>query len=139
MQAPEILGPPLAKMVGKRTFDFPHQPGTRNSHLAARLHEPSEVVQVQVVRPVVEEGVNAHDGVEEVRGERQRPGVRMDREHAVLDAGIPDALEVLRGAEPQVGGPDLHAEFAAQEDRRQCPPAAEVQHPHAGPQVQRRR
>src|SRR5262249_19754040 len=29
--------------------------------------------------------------------------------------------------------------FATQKDRRRCPSAAEVQHPHAGPQVQRRR
>ena len=79
----------------------------------------------------------AHDGVEELRGERQRPGVGVDREDAVLDAGVPDALEVLGGAEPQVGGPDLHAELAAQEDRRHRPPAAEVQDPHAGPQVER--
>ena len=135
----QILGPPLAKMLGNRAVDLPHQPGPGDSDRAARLHEPGEVVQVQVVRAVVEERVDAHDGVEELRGERQRPGVGVDREHAVLDAGIPDALEVLRGAEPQVGGPDLHAELAAQEDRRRRPPAAEVQHPHAGPQVQRRR
>ena len=139
MQAPEILGPPLAKMIGNRTFDFLHQSGPGNSHRAARLHKLSEVVQVQVVRPVVREGIDAHDGVEELRGERQRPGIGMDRKHAVLDAGIPDALDVLRGAEPQVGCPNLHAEFAPQKDRRRRPSAAEVQHPHAGPQVQRRR
>jgi hypothetical protein len=60
----------------------------------------------------------------------------VDREDPVLDLGVPDALKVLRGAEPQVGGPDLHAELAAEEDRRDCPAAAEVQHPHAGPQVE---
>ena len=53
MQAPEILGPPLAKMLGNGTVDFLHQPGPGNSDLAARLHKPGEVVQVQVVRPVV--------------------------------------------------------------------------------------
>ena len=78
-----------------------------------------------------------HDGVEELRGERQRPGVGVDRKDAVLDPGIPDALKFLRGAEPQVGGPDLHAELAPKEDGR-CPAAAtEVQHAHAGPQVHR--
>src|SRR2546422_499423 len=34
---------------------------------------------------------------------------------------------------------DLHAELAAEEDRRRRPPAAEVEHPQAGPQVQRGR
>src|SRR3989442_9019173 len=62
----------------------------------------------------------------------------MDRKHAVLDAGIPDSLDVLRDAEPQVGCPNLHAKFAVQKDRRRRPSATEVQHPHAGPQVQRR-
>ena len=57
-----------------------------------------------VVRPVVAEIADAHDGIEEVLGERQRPGVRVDGKHAVLGAGIADALEVLRGALPQVGG-----------------------------------
>src|SRR5262245_11938476 len=60
----------------------------------------------------------------------------MDWKHSVLDAGIADALEVLRGAEPQIGGPDLGAKLSAQEDRRQRAPAAKVQHSHAGPQVQ---
>ena len=41
MQAPEILGPPVAKMLGRSSLDFFHQPGTSNSHLAARLHKPS--------------------------------------------------------------------------------------------------
>jgi hypothetical protein len=53
--------------------------------------------------------IDAYDGVEEVRGERQRAGVGVDRENAVRDAGIADALAV-------VGDPNLHAEFAAQED-----------------------
>src|SRR5207244_4428278 len=38
MQAPEILGPPLTKMLGRRPLDFSHQPGTRYSHRSARLH-----------------------------------------------------------------------------------------------------
>ena len=59
---------------------------------SARLHELGEVVEVQVVRPEVREGVDADDGVEEAGGERQRPGVGVEREHAVLDPGVPDAL-----------------------------------------------
>jgi len=89
------------------------------------------------VRPIVNEGIDADDRVEELVCERQRPSVCMDRKNAIFDARIPDALEILRGAEPQVGGPNLHAEFAAQEDRRHRPPASEVQDPHAGPQNQR--
>src|SRR5262245_49669141 len=60
----------------------------------------------------------------------------MNWKDPVFDPGIPDALEVLRGAEPQIGGPDLDAELSAQEDRRQRAPGAEVQNSHARPQVQ---
>src|SRR4029453_7174274 len=49
--------------------------------------------------------------------------------------GIPDAAKVLRGAEPEVGGPDLHTELAAHEDRGHRSSAPEVQHPHTGSQV----
>ena len=55
MQAPEILGPPLVKMFRNRTFDFLHQPGPGDSNRAARLDKPSEVVQVQVICPEVNE------------------------------------------------------------------------------------
>ena len=41
-------------------------------------------------------------------------------------AGIPDSLEVFRGAVPQVGCPHLHTIFAPQKDRRRCPPFAET-------------
>jgi hypothetical protein len=118
MQAPEISRPPFLKMVGNLTFDFLHQSSSGNSHRAARLHKTSEVVQVQVVCSVVRERIDAHDGVEEFVGERQRTGIRVDRENTVLNAGIPDALDVLRGAKPQVGCPHLHAKFATQKDRR---------------------
>src|SRR4030095_16050832 len=118
MQAPDVLSPPLAKMLGNEALDFMHQPGTRNSHRPIRFNKPSQVVQVQIVRPVIEEGIDAHDSVEELRGERQRSGVCMDRKHAVLDAGITDALDVLRRAEPEVGCPNLDTELAAQKNRR---------------------
>ena len=42
-----------------------------------------------------------------------------DREDAVLHTGVPNALDVLRGAEPQVCCPDPHAEFAQEQHRRQ--------------------
>src|SRR6185503_7871747 len=63
------------------------------------------------------------------------PGIRMDWEDAVFDAGIADSLPVLRDAEPKIGCPNLHAKFAAQEDGRRGASAAEIQHPHAGPQI----
>ena len=85
-------------MIGQRAVDFLHQSGAGNAQHASWLHEPGEVVQVQVVGPVVKEGIDGHDGVEEPGRERQRPGIGVDRKHAVLDAGIADALEVLRAA-----------------------------------------
>ena len=139
METPEVLGPPLLKMIGNRTFDLLHQSGSGNSHKAAGPHEMGEVVQIQVVGPEVRERINAHDGVEEVPGEWQRPGIRMDRIHAVQGARVPDALDILRGADPKVGCPDLHAKFTMQKDRRRRPATAEVQHPHGGSQVQRHR
>src|SRR5439155_6452565 len=125
-------------MLGRSPLDFSHQPSTGNSHWAARLHKPCEVVQVQIIRPVVRKAIDAHDSVEELSGERQRPGVRMNRKHAVFDPGIPNTLHVLRGAEPEVRCPNLSAEFSPQEHRRRCSSAAEIQYAHAGPQVQRR-
>src|SRR4051812_13606409 len=100
MQAPQIRSPPLAKMLGYGPINFPHHPSTRNSHLAARPHKSSQVVQVQVVGSVVNVRIDRHDGVEEIHSERQRTGVCMDRKDAILYAGIPDSLDILRGAEP---------------------------------------
>src|SRR5205807_1741056 len=97
MKAPgEILGPPPLKVIGNRTVDLLHQPRPGDRYRATRLHEPREVVQIQVVRAVVEERVDRHDRVEELRGEWQRPRISVDREHAVLDAGVPDPPQVLR-------------------------------------------
>src|SRR5688500_16740222 len=117
MKRPQILRPPLTKMVWKRSFDLSNQPSTGNSYRATGFHEMSEVVQVQVIGPVVVERVDRHDGVEEVRGERQRPGVGMDGKYAAFDAGIPNALNVLRGAEPKVSRPNFHTEFSPQKNR----------------------
>jgi hypothetical protein len=62
---------------------------------------------------------------------------KVDREHPVVDLGVEGPPVVLRGAEPQVGRPHLHAELAPEENRRQRPPAAQVQHAQAGAQVER--
>src|ERR1700682_3738264 len=100
MKTREFRGPPPAKMFGRGPSIFLNQPSARNSNLAAWLDKPCEVVQVEIVRPVVAVGINTRDGVEELRCERQRPGIGVDRENAVLHAGIPDSLDVLRDAEP---------------------------------------
>jgi hypothetical protein len=133
VEGPQILGPPRSQMFGNSPFDLSNQSGPGDADGCAWLYELSEVIQVQVIRPVVVKGVDAHDGVEEAGGKRQRPGIGVDREHAVLYPGILDALNVLCGANPQVGRPHLHAEFTSQENGRGCPPAAEVQDPHSGP------
>lgn len=104
-------------MFGKRTFDFLNQPSARNPYLAAWLDKPREVVQTEIVRSVVAEGINTHDGVEELRAERQLSGIGVDWEHSILYTGIPDSLQVLRDVEPEVGGPNLNPKFPAQEDR----------------------
>jgi hypothetical protein len=95
METPEILGPSLLKMIGNRTFDLLHQSSPGYTYRAAWLHKLSEVIQVKVVRPVVRKGINAQDGVEELRGEGQRTGVGMDWKYALLETRIPDSLHVL--------------------------------------------
>src|SRR6516162_4344569 len=121
-------------MFGNRTFDFLHYSGPGDSDRTARFHEMREVVEVEVVRPKIREGVDTHDGVEEVRRERERSGIGMERENAILDAGIQNSLHIVRGGNPQIGGPNLYAKFAVEKNRRRGPAAAEVEHPHAGPQ-----
>src|SRR5712692_3849387 len=103
-------------MIRKETVNFPHQPCTRNSDRAARLHEPSEVVQIQVVRPEINKGVDADHRVEKVWSEGKRARIGVKRKDAILDARIPDALHVLRSAEPKVRSPHLRPEFASQKD-----------------------
>src|SRR5580765_2699905 len=103
-------------MIGRGTFDFPDQSGTRNSHRAARLHKPSEVVQVQVVGPEITDGVYTDNGIEKIRGKRERPCVGTQRKHSILDACIPDALDVLLSTKPKVGSPDLHPELPPQKN-----------------------
>jgi hypothetical protein len=60
-----------AKLFRKGTFDFLNQTSTHNPYLPAWLDKPCEVVQVEIVRPVVVEGIDTHDDVEKLRAERQ--------------------------------------------------------------------
>ena len=62
--------------------------------------------------------------------------VGVDRENAVIDAGVADPLDILGGTDPEIGRPNLHAKFAMQEDRRAGLAATEVQNPQAGTQIE---
>src|ERR1041385_3970685 len=101
-------------MFRRRTVELLHQAGAGNSDRRVRLHEVREIVEVEVVRPEIRERVDAGNRIEEFRREGERVGIGMQWKHAVLDAGVAKALNVLRGAYPQIDGPNLHAEFAAQ-------------------------
>src|SRR4051794_15889577 len=64
---------------------------------------------------------------------------RLLMENTVFDSRIADSLAVLRGTEPQVGGPDLNPEFAVEEDRRCGASADKVEYPHSRLQIERGR
>src|SRR5215469_15290449 len=61
----------------------------------------------------------------------------MHGENAVFNSLIADSLAVLCGTEPQIGGPDLNAEFAVEEDRGCGASAAKVEYPHSRSQLER--
>jgi hypothetical protein len=104
-------------MLRHASFDLLHHTSPGDAKHAMWLQKASQVVQIQIIRAVIDERIDRHDGVEELRGERQRSRIRVDRKHAVGNIGIPYALKVVRGGEPQIGRPDLNRKFAAQEDR----------------------
>ena len=55
-------------MLGHGTVDVLHYAGSRNAHQAAWLHEPCEVVKIQVVGPsAVGKRIDADDGAGGVR------------------------------------------------------------------------
>ena len=90
------MGPPRLKMIRNLAFEFPHKPSPSDSDCSACFHKLSQVTQVQVVRAVVEKGINTHDRVEKLGGEWQRSRVGMNWEDAVVNIRIPDSLYVLR-------------------------------------------
>ena len=65
MQAPEIVRPPIAKMFRNKAVDLLREASPGEADSSARLHESGEVVEVQIVGPVVIEGIKRHDDVEE--------------------------------------------------------------------------
>src|SRR4028119_643951 len=106
MEAPQVLSPPLLKMIWNLAFDFLHQPGSYNADHSARLHELSKIVQVQVISSEVREGVNTDNSIEEAGSKGQRARISMQWKHAVLGASISDALNVFGCTKPQIGCPD---------------------------------
>src|SRR5262245_63384007 len=111
MECPEVLGPPRLQILREGTIDFLHESSAGDSDRTARLHEMREVVEVEVVRSKIREGVDAHDGVEEVRGKRERPGIGMQWENTFLHACVLNSLHIIRGGNPQIGSPNLDAKF----------------------------
>src|SRR3984957_7479035 len=65
VQAPQIVRPPTAKMFRNKAVDFLHEASPGDADSSARPHESGEVVEVQIVGPVVIEGIKRHDDVEE--------------------------------------------------------------------------
>src|SRR3546814_3765587 len=85
-----------------------------------------------LVRAEVLPGVDAHDDVEEAILEGERPGVRL---HGMDLAGQAEVTEhrLYHGrADPQVSGPDLHAELPGEEHGRRTADRAETQHARIG-------
>ena len=118
-------------MVGQGMGDLLRRGRGDHAELASPLEQLGQVV-LQVVHIGAEEvvAVEADDGVEELLRIRQRPRVGMDREDAVLEAGLTDALRVVGRVDPEIGRPHLEAELLGEEDRAHRPSAAQVHHPH---------
>ena len=60
--------------------------GDDDAELAAGLEEAQEVLEVEVVGPEIVVGIEADDGVEGVRREREVVRLGADWRHAVSDA-----------------------------------------------------
>ena len=76
--------------------------------------------------------IQAHDGIEKLVRERQGVRLRVKGKHAILEPGLPDALPVIHGIDPDIRGPDLDIVFPRQENRAQGLAAPHVEHAHAG-------
>ena len=80
-------------MLGHRISYFLHQSGTRDSYLATRLDKPGERRQVQIIRTIIHERVNANDRVKKFGGERQGAGIRMNGKNVLFYPSILNALK----------------------------------------------
>lgn len=116
VQAPHARLPPGAQVLGNGARNFLHQTSAGNRDPTTGFHKAGEVTQIEVVCPVIDKGIDRHDEIEKVGGERKRARIRADRENALVGAGIPDALKILRGVEPQIRCPHLGTKFAVQKD-----------------------
>ena len=65
VHAPEMVRPPILKMFRNNAVDLLHEASPGDADSSARLHESGEVVEVQIVGPVVLEGIKRQDDVEE--------------------------------------------------------------------------
>src|SRR5262245_44473533 len=117
MQTRHIGSPPLAQMFRNLTVDLLHESGPGHSNLAARLNEARKIVEIQIIRAVIEKRIDRNDPIEELIGKRQGPRIGVERENAIIDACIANSLMPLRNAEPEVDGPHLHAKFTSQKNR----------------------
>src|SRR4051812_43889703 len=66
MEAPQIACPPLTKMWRNGSPDLPHQTCSGYSYLTSRLYKPGKVVQIEIVGPKVNEGVNTDHGIKKL-------------------------------------------------------------------------
>src|SRR6202000_2183779 len=124
VEAPQLRRPPRAEVL-RNVAELVDQPRAGDADEAAGLHESRERGQKEIVGAVVDERVDRDDRVEKLGREGERAGVEAERKDAAAGARGFDALPVLRWVEPQIGGPNAHAEFAMQEDRRERLAAAE--------------
>ena len=57
MQTPEIVRPQIAKMFRNNAVDLLHEASAGDADSFARLHESGEIVEVQIVVPLIREGI----------------------------------------------------------------------------------
>ena len=102
------------------------------------LEEPGEVVEVEVVGPVVDEGVDRHDRRRRTPRRTAAPGRRRGwgtrrRRRRRRGSGAGSPTPRTTGRWPTPATPSSRS----QEDRRRAAPAAQVEHAHPGLQVHR--
>ena len=127
----ELLGRPRCKQAcGQIVMAVAHHAGNREQQQPAALDERQKAgAQIRGVASEVVVGVDAHHGIEELRGEGQRRRVRLERDD--LAVGEPEALEeahVVARFAPEVGGIDGEAVLTCHEGARDARAAAQVEH-----------
>jgi hypothetical protein len=113
------------EMRGNSASHFLDDARNDNGHEAAGVHELGKISQVEVIGSEVMIGVEAHNGIKELAGY----GQAMRFKDLLFSFGGANALPVVTGTDPQVGGPHLQVEFLSQKDGGESLPAAQVHHP----------